>query len=134
MNYDQMDQNRENVHSFFGDLLGEGYKEKILEKYPNAKWEFLGDNELPKISSVQVWCCNCGCGEKDPVLVPCLNYSVISDEESGDGLLEGHVTGNWQSPCKIYSSDGESFEHFGMFLWDNVMDNEVPNITLEGSW
>lgn len=132
MNFEQMDKNRENINQFFKSLEGPGYQDKILAKYPNVSWEFYGDGELPSLTQTQVWCCDCGCGEKDPVLVPTLNRSVVSDKKTGDGLREGGVSGAWQSPC--FQRGDDDHEHYGMFVWDYASDSEVPGIKLEGRW
>ncbi len=131
--FEQASENHDRIYAFFASLQGEGYKEKILYRYPKAVWKFDDTgSSLPEIKETQAWCCNCGCGEKKPVLVAYPTMLSYGCRVEGDGLDEGEVSVAWQSPC-TYRND-ETMEHYGMFLWDYELDNEVPGIILEGRW
>lgn len=129
--HDLLDKHKSEFYSFVSELSGNDYKQKLISQYPLANLEFFPMEKLPYLGESQVWVCDCGCGERDPILVPYVTYSRIGVE----GLIEAEVEGIWVSPCILPGSDPEEgIRHFGMDAWDNEMDDLVdPKVRLEGN-
>lgn len=121
----------EEVNAFVSGLVGPDYQEKMIRRFPLAKLNFIPVEKLPYIDEGKVWVCDCGCGERDPVLVPSLTSSRIGAE----GLIEANVEGTWVSPCTQPGYEPEDgVRHFGMDLWDYGLDDLAdPHIRLEGN-
>lgn len=62
-------------------------------------------------------CCDCGCGEKSPVLVPTMTKGLFQHGE----VKSLDVEAAWMSPCQ----QKHSGKHYGMYLWDEYEDQEV---------
>lgn len=121
----------EEVRAFVSGLVGPDYQAAMIERFPRARLKFTPAEKLPYIGEGKVWVCDCGCGERDPVMVPYLTYSRISE----GGLVEADVEGIWVSPCTRPGYEPEDgVRHFGMDLWDYGLDDLAdPHVRLEGN-
>lgn len=120
----------EEIWAFVSELTGPNYQSAMIQRFPLATLNFFPQQKLPYLGEDQVWVCNCGCGERDPVMVPSLTLCRVGIE----GLIEADVEGIWVSPCTVPGFEPEDgVRHFGMSAWDNYLDDEVdPPIRLRG--
>lgn len=121
----------EEVNAFFSGVSGYDYQYEIQNRFPLAQLEFKPVEKLPYIGQDKVWVCDCGCGERDPILVPYVTMQVISAE----GLEAADIEGIWVSPCMLKGLEPEDgLRHYGMDLWDNETDDLAdPRVRLEGN-
>lgn len=114
--------------SSIATLGAEEFKFKISECYPEAKTLFIGPDPVPELGENQFWCCECGCGQKDPILCHTALMSCIHAEK---GLTNARIQGFWMSPC-YKNIDGER-RHYGLYAWDASTDEVVsPPVELLG--
>jgi|AGFS01.1.fsa_nt_gi hypothetical protein len=126
-----VEKNTEEINSFVSGLTGPGYQMAIMNRFPLAQLTFAPADKLPYVGEGKVWVCDCGCGERDPVLVPYVTMSIIGVE----GLQAARVEGIWVSPCTLPGLEPEDgLRHYGMDLWDNETDDLAdPKVRLEGN-
>lgn len=116
---------REIFEDFIAKLVGFDSGKVIVEKYPDAEINIAPAEELPAFEGDKVWCCDCGCGVKDPILVPIPVCSICSEA----GLLKADIEWAWVSPCIRH----DGLRH-GMELWDNETDDVArPYVQLWGN-
>lgn len=122
---------QEDINVVFSAVFGYSYQAVLRHRFPLAQLDFEPVEKLPCVGEGKAWVCDCGCGEKDPVLVPYLTYSRIGVE----GLIEANVEGIWVSPCTQPGYEPEDgVRHFGMDLWDYGLDDLAdPHVRLEGN-
>lgn len=118
-------------YSFVSGLQGPDYRDKIIKAYPNTELTFVSAGKLPYIGEGRVWVCECGCGERDPILIPYITSSVCAKESVKSARIEGI----WVSPCTIPGSDPEEgIRHYGMEVWDEETDDLADvKFRLEGN-
>lgn len=126
-----VEKNREGVNVVFSNIFGHSYQEDLRNYFPLAQLDFKPVDKLPCIGEGQAWVCDCGCGEKDPILIPYATMLVVGV----DGLQAADIEGIWVSPCTLKGSDPEDgIRHFGMDLWDYGLDDlAYPRVRLEGN-
>lgn len=130
-NGELVEKQSEEVNAFVSGLVGPDYQAAMIQRFPLTQLNFIPAEKLPYVGEGKAWVCDCGCGEKDPVLVPYLTYSRIGVE----GLVEANVEGIWVSPCTRPGYEPEDgVRHFGMDLWDYGLDDLAdPHVRLEGN-
>lgn len=121
----------EEINAFVSGLVGPDYQAAMVNRFPLANLNFVPAEKLPYIGEGKEWVCDCGCGERDPVLIPYVTSSRIGVE----GLIDATVEGIWVSPCTRPGYDPEDgIRHFGLDLWDYERDDLAdPKVRLEGN-
>lgn len=131
VDFSKTEKHTADFNNFVSGLRGEGYEDKLVRRYPNAEFTFEGNAELPAKKDHQVWCCDSGRGEVDPILVPYCTSSRIGPA----GVIAATFEGIWVSPRQLPGCDeGEMVRYYGMDLWDDFKDDLVdPPVRLEGN-
>lgn len=120
-----------NFYKFLSTLQGSDYRAPILKQYPETEFDFPKPEKLPYVGEDKVWVCDCGCGERDPIMIPYATSSRIGK----DGVISAVIEGIWVSPCVQRGSEPEyGIRHEGMDLWDLVTDDYAdPAVRLEAN-
>lgn len=125
---DQLEKAQDEFNAFLSTREGLDSAGEIIEKYPAARILFVPAQQLPYVGEGKVWVCDCGCGERDPVIVPYALMAVFTPQ----GLQEARIQYGWTSPCLRRGYD--NVRHHGMDLWDNETDDVAdPHTRLEGT-
>lgn len=109
------------------DFTPESVKEVLSHLYPSVeiKVEDHADHNKISLPPHQVWCCDSGEGEVTPVKRA---YAVMSEWHSG-ALIRCLIHITWVSPIRNYRKLG----NYGMFVWDDMADEEVPGKIIYGT-
>lgn len=115
----------EKLDAFLTTICGGNVEDQIREKYPTGSIFITKVLSLPELVKNEVWCCECGCGEIEPVEVVSRFMSIFNVQ---DELVELHLYLGYGSPHLTKDKTG----HQGLFVWNTQTDVEVCGKYVEG--
>lgn len=121
--YEAQEKHTQNFLKFIAKFRGQQYNDAIISEYPLAEVIIKPPHKLYELKNGQSFCCGCGCGDVEPILVPYVTEYVVSSEGVQSIVAEGY----WVSPCTANSYDiGDCpLEFFDLEIWDENIQNTV---------
>lgn len=128
--YEIQEQHNQDFLKFIAKFRGQSYNNEIVTKYPLADVIIKPPHKLYQLKDGQSFCCECGCGDVEPILVPYPTEYIIDVEGVSSLVVEGY----WVSPCTRNSYDiGDCpLEFYEIEVWDenieNVIEETINNV------